>query len=301
MVRFDRQDNMNINKDTSINHPVIILGAARSGTKILRATIASSSDFVCIPYDINYVWKYKNYHVNHDELIPDNLNNKIIEYIHKQFFRIIKNKKNKKMVEKTVSNSLRVDFVKKVFPDCKFIHIIRDGRDVAESSRRCWDAPLELNYLIKKALNFPLKDAPKYAIQFIKYNLNKFAFSKKKIKSWGPRFNGIDDIVKTHSLIELCGIQWLRCVESTLKSLEKLSRDEYIQIKYEDLVQNPTKELRKIANFLEIRDFYSIKKFADKEIKSDNVGKWKKTLSEEEKRLLIPHIQSMLKRFNYLI
>ena len=54
----------------SVHDPVIILGAARSGTKILRDTIAAHPSLVSIPYDISFVWKYGVYHIKHDELSP---------------------------------------------------------------------------------------------------------------------------------------------------------------------------------------------------------------------------------------
>lgn len=39
----------------------------------------------------------------------------------------------KRLVVKNPGNSLRIPFIKKIFPDVKFVHIIRDGRDVASS------------------------------------------------------------------------------------------------------------------------------------------------------------------------
>ena len=51
--------------------PIIILGAARSGTKMLRKALASHPDLHAIPYDINYVWKYGSYQLPHDELRPE--------------------------------------------------------------------------------------------------------------------------------------------------------------------------------------------------------------------------------------
>ena len=51
-----------------MSDPIIIIGAARSGTKILRAALSSHPEMVAIPYDINYVWKYDNYDIDHDEL-----------------------------------------------------------------------------------------------------------------------------------------------------------------------------------------------------------------------------------------
>ncbi|QMU53921.1 MAG: hypothetical protein GKS07_02760 [Nitrosopumilus sp.] len=37
----------------------------------------------------------------------------------------------KQLVVKATLNSLKIPFIKEIFPDAKFIHIIRDGRDVA--------------------------------------------------------------------------------------------------------------------------------------------------------------------------
>lgn len=280
-------------------NPIIIIAAARSGTKMLRSALKASPEIVAFPYDINYIWKFGNFQIDHDELTPSDLNENITDYIHRQFFKILKNQKHKKIVEKTVSNSLRVDFVKAVFPGCKIIHLIRDGRDVAESSKRSWKAPLDIKYITKKALSFPIKDARKYLFQYLINNLTRFSYNKNKAKTWGPRFKGIDEAVKKYSLIETCGIQWLRCVKSTLNSLEKLNSEEYIQVKYEDIVSNPTVELRKIADFLEIQDFDSMKRFAMREITDKNIGKWKINLSDEEKELLIPHIRSILIKLNY--
>ena len=36
---------------------VIVLGAARSGTKMLRDAIAANNGGFKVPYDINYVWR----------------------------------------------------------------------------------------------------------------------------------------------------------------------------------------------------------------------------------------------------
>jgi hypothetical protein len=38
--------------------PVMIIAAARSGTKMLRAALGESSDFAEFLYDMNYVWKF---------------------------------------------------------------------------------------------------------------------------------------------------------------------------------------------------------------------------------------------------
>ena len=124
----------------SHDSPVIIIAAARSGTKMLRAALAASPVFVDFPYDINYVWKYQNYDINHDELTEENLTPTIKKFIRNRFEKLVLKKDSKRVLEKTVSNSLRVDFVRAVFPKCKIIHLYRDGHDVAADARLCWQS-----------------------------------------------------------------------------------------------------------------------------------------------------------------
>ena len=48
--------------------PVVLLGAARSGTKLVRDSLALDAHIARVPYDINYVWRFGNEELDHDEL-----------------------------------------------------------------------------------------------------------------------------------------------------------------------------------------------------------------------------------------
>ena len=114
--------------------PVIIIGAARSGTKFLRDLFAASDEVACIPYDVNYIWRDSNADHPDDELHVDSLSNDIRLRIERNL-RVLSNFQDGQiMVEKTVSNTLRVPFVAAVFPHAHFVHIVRDGCAVTELS-----------------------------------------------------------------------------------------------------------------------------------------------------------------------
>ena len=57
--------------------PVFIIGAARSGTKFLRDVLAASPEVACVPYDVNYIWRYKNENYPHDALAVESITKKI--------------------------------------------------------------------------------------------------------------------------------------------------------------------------------------------------------------------------------
>lgn len=287
--------------------PVMIIAAARSGTKMLRAALGQSSDFAEFPYDINYIWKFGNYHIDHDELTKHNLNEKISRFIEKQFDNTLqKDRKGKRVLEKSVSNSLRVDFVKEVFPDCRIIHLFRDGRDVAASARLCWQAPMTSGRiqsrkdLIRKIGDFPVSAASPYLLTYLNTYLARFLSSQKELRTWGPRFKGMDEAVRKYSLLDVCGQQWSHSVISSLKSLSSMRENEhYINVKYEDLVYHPVSELEKIRNFLDIEDFEPVRRYAETRITNSSVGSWQKTASLPEMDNLGPHIADAMNLLGY--
>ena len=67
--------------------PVIVLGAARSGTRIVRDAIAAHPAIVAVPHDINFVWKYGNYHICHDGLTPKEVTPQSAAFIYNFFQR----------------------------------------------------------------------------------------------------------------------------------------------------------------------------------------------------------------------
>jgi hypothetical protein len=287
--------------------PVMIIAAARSGSKMLRAALGESSDFAEFPYDLNYVWKFGNYHIDHDELTKNDLNDKIRRFIEKQFNKTLqKDKGAKRVLEKSVSNSLRVDFVRAVFPDCKIIHLFRDGRDVAASTRLCWQAPMisekiqSNKDLIRKIIDFPVVAAFPYLISYLDTHLLRFISGQKELKSWGPRFRGIDEAMRKYSLLDVCGMQWSRSVIATLEGLSAGKADkDYISVRYETLVHNPVNELERIGTFLQIEDLEPVRKFAQTKIRTSSVGSWQKHLSYPEMESLRPHIDKAMRLLGY--
>jgi hypothetical protein len=74
---------------------------------------------------------------------------------------------------------------------------------------------------------------------------------------------------------------------------------DYINIRYEDLVQNPVEELAEVVNFLNIKDFKPIKEYGENRITKRYVGFWQDTLSSDEIEKLLPHINKYLRTMGY--
>ena len=219
--------------------PIIIIGAARSGTKILRDVLASVDGVVSVPYDVNYIWRSGSETASSDVLDPRWLSEDKIKSIRKSIFDIAGAKPGDILIEKTVSNTLRVPYVDRVFPNARYVHLIRDGRDVTESAMRQWRAKPNAIALWTKLKGMPLSNFS-YVIWFAKNFIKGLGSGRAGGSVWGPRFAGIDSLVAGCSLAEVCARQWVESVTCGHRDLAAVrnSSERVFEIKYEDLVQD---------------------------------------------------------------
>ena len=277
--------------------PLILIGAARSGTKFLRDLIARHPDVSKVPYDINYVWRLGNERVPHDELSPAWLTSEIRDRIRRRFEASRDGAPF--LIEKTVSNCLRVPYVQAVFPEALFIHLVRDGVDVVESAYRQWMASPEWGYILKKTLSFPLREAPGYGLSYATTTLyNLVAPNQGRLGTWGPRYQGIDEDVATLDLLAVCGIQWMRSVQKALDDLSGMPIGRVLMVRYEEVVREPRKHLELVADFCSIDPGF----FRDLNLDSvstENIGTGYRSLSTDQVGLVLEYIQDGLARLGY--
>ena len=287
---------------------VFLVGAARSGTKLLRTILSQSNEIGSIPYDMNYIWKYGYYDMEHDEMNDIMPSENEIQFIRNYIFKQAKKQNKSIIIEKTVSNTLRVDYIKKIFPDAKIIHLYRDGRDVSLSAKQRWEGSLfdkeqqSKKEIIQKILDLPFFSVSPYLFEYVKNNI-KHLFSKtsKNVETWGPIYNGMQKDKSKFDLLILCGMQWNKSVESTMNSLKNYTKNiDFIEIQYEELIENTAIEIDNLESFLNIPDVKKLQSYAKENIKKTSKHKWKKE-TKETIELLEEVISSNLKKLNYII
>lgn len=274
------------------SHAIFIIGPARSGTKLFRDTLATHADIAKVPYDINYLWKLHSPDTTHDELSTKDANDRIKSYMGRYLSKKRKNKKY--IVEKTVSNTLRVGFVDSVIPNSKFIYLYRDGRDSVESVIRQWGKFPELRYLLGKLLGTPLHLVLPYLLQ---YGRNLLAHKTSKSVSdqyvWGVKFRDYKKALKTQSTNEFCCTQWNECVDAMLEQQYLLGNRCHI-VHYEDFIQNTEKVLNEVALFLDVPSDFTIPT-----IHIDKVGFSKSNVDHNLYKLLSNNLKENLAKLGY--
>ena len=126
--------------------PIFIIGCPRSGTTLVRVILDTHPNICCGP-ETHLIGNIKTLNEKIDKnwkrLEPYGLSKDIHVKKLSDLFKIyhnnyMKSKKKQRWAEKTPDNIFYVDFINKLFPNCQFINIIRDGRDVVCSYKERW-------------------------------------------------------------------------------------------------------------------------------------------------------------------
>lgn len=263
--------------------PIIILGAARSGTKFLRDTLGASSEVAVIPYDVNFIWRTGNESCRHDALDPELCSESLAARIRMDLHRAARQScahPTRRLLEKTVSNTLRVEFVSRVFPDADMVHLIRDGREVVASSLRQWKLPTNQRYLLGKLRAFSVRNY-KYALWYAVNRLCGTTGQHGRVAIWGVRYAGMEGDLSTHSLAEICARQWMASVTSVCESAARLPGIRLREIRYESLVQSPA-ALRELAGWLGLQEIDLITRRYGETLRPDGGEPWEAGIDPDD-------------------
>jgi hypothetical protein len=277
------------------NPPIIIIGAGRSGTNILRDSICALEGFETWPCDeINYIWRHYNRDHNSDRFLADQATPKVKNYIQRQFQALEKKTNADYVVDKTCANSLKVPFIDAIFPSAKYIFLLRDGRDVASSAKQRWTAPFKFKYIWKKVQFVPISDISYYCLRYLMNRVKKLYHIEKRLAFWGPIYADMQKDLKNSSLIEVCGIQWRECVLTAYEDLKIIDPSRLHIMNYETFVKNPEAEMKKVIHFLNVKVSDNMIKNSIRKVSSKSINMYKKHLSEKELDELEPIVKQVM-------
>ncbi len=244
--------------DRLLQRPVLILGAPRSGTTFLGRVLGrhTAVSYVVEPRTI---WKYGNERRS-DMLGADDARPEVVRYVRQQMARVVREGKGERLLEKTPANALRMGFIDRIFPDCRFIHIRRSGPDAILSIHHNWrkhvtgegDAKERREWwrtrLKVRLGQLDWRRAPFYAGEFVRWAAPDRLASLAGFKSWGPHLPGLDAMIREMDLLEVCALQWRTCVEAACHYGRQLPPERYIECRLEDLGEDLIRKLLRFAD-----------------------------------------------------
>jgi hypothetical protein len=239
-------------------NPIVIGGCPRSGTTLVRSLIGVHPEIASPLKEYNLLMWIKNRYIlkNVFDFSNEEINNLLKKYkdhvcFAENVLKLFKQKENKEYIAlKHPFHILIIDELFYYFPNMKFIHIIRDGRDVSCS----------------------LRTHPKRII----VNGNIVPNTTKNPFDW-------------------CIRRWVSCLNQGKKWGGSKN---YIEVKYEDIVNNTIITMEKLFEFIgletvskdDLLNFYQYEKDdkhlqnieVGKPIYKSTIGRWKKEMAKKE-------------------
>ena len=258
--------------------PIFIIGCPRSGTTLIRVILDSHPNICCGP-ETHLIRNLKpikdNIHENWNRLEPygltENIANKKLSEIFSIFHENYMKLKNKKRwAEKTPDNIFYIDVINEFFPNCQFINVIRDGRDVVCSYKDRWGRVII--YTAIKNWNEAAELTYRFRKQFDDKRYMEIRY-EKLIKN--PE-------EETKRMMNFLGEEWF----PDLLEHHKKEHDFWFNV-----------ETGKNIDFK--KEKKPIRHSPSRPIFSSSIGKWKKNLNILEKLIVNISLNKNLKKLGY--
>ncbi len=261
----------------NLKRPLFIVGAPRSGTTFLGECVAELPE---ISYHFEPVLTKAAARYVYEKKWSFTFSTLFFRWVYSWLMRIHFDG-DLCFSEKTPQVSLVIPFLFHAFPDARFIHIVRDGRDSAISlSKKLWYQNRMKGSGAKEPGGYPLGP---------------------KARFWVEHDRVLE--FETTNDLHRCVWLWRRYLEIISASLKNLPEGSVLEIKYEDLVKKPEYEATRILDFIGISDRYSKKIFEDYLVNNaiaTSVRRWENELSPSQVKELESEAGECLKIYGYL-
>jgi hypothetical protein len=299
---------------------IFILGSPRSGTTLLGEILAGHPSIAYWP-EPYFVWDYHFRNAAHDERSQQDASLRVADQIRRDFTNYRRKKSRDILVEKSPRSSLKIPFIHRIFPEARFIHILRDGRDATLSIHKQWQRRRQTAADPDKNGNFNYTRAFRLLPEFTAHqpyltdklkalwfethgrlwdrnkHLNRMRWNGEI--GWGPRFKGWQDVYQKYTLLQFNAYQWLYCVRHIRRHWLSLADEHRLEIRYEELIQRPRQTLGRVLNFLGLqgddRFFQKLPEF-----RQNNFNKWQTAFDAKALKQILPILELQLIESGYL-
>ncbi len=233
MSKFNNHYNNMIANDQF--SPVFIVGCGRSGTSIFGKILSQHKGIIylneprelwALGYPETNIWtnqtsnKMGKLYMSQEDELPAKS-----DIIRRLFIEEQRNNKHT-LVEKLPINAFRLGFIDKVFPNARYIHIYRNGLEVARS-------------IEERCINGRWFGVGKYKLQQL------VQYAKQK-----PNTEHIP--LLCNDFFEKGLMEWRLSVESIVSFLSAVSIQRYLEFSYQSLTHNPSEIICKVLSFLKL-------------------------------------------------
>ena len=232
-----------------VKKPLFIIGTGRSGTTILGILMSMHKDVgflnepkalwhAIFPHE-DVIGSYTRAQAKY-RLDETDVSSAVTRNAHRLFGAYLWTVRSGRLVDKYPELVFRVPFVKAIFPDAKFIFLVRNGWDTCSSIEK-WSERLGVN---KASETHDWWGADN----------RKWILMLDELVAPDPIFSGILDNVRAlSSHTDMAAVEWIVTMREGLRRKEQNPGCVHL-IRYEDLVDKPRESLSAMLIFAELEN-----------------------------------------------
>jgi hypothetical protein len=285
--------------------PIIIVGAGRTGTTVFHRMLSEHPHLAWLPGRIcsrfperlelgrlvmkgldypllgellkrrikpgeNYpFWEHhcKGFSAPYRDLLAADVTDGAKSRLPRTMAKILTEKRNRLLLK--ITGWPRIGFLSEIFEDARFIHVMRDGRAVANSM---------LNVYFWRGWKGPQN------------------------WGWGELSPAQEDEWNEHgqSFVVLAAIQWKILMDAMEKAKSTISSERFLEVRYENLCSDPVGQFQKVTQFCDLEWTGSFERQIRKYQPRNTNDKFKYYLTAEQQSALEGVLRAYLMRYGYL-
>jgi len=273
--------------DELLTKPIIVVGVGRSGMNFLGDTIAQHGS-LAVATEPRLIWKQGN-DSKSDALRAEDARPEVIAHIRSRFASLVRQQGKRRLIDVTPGNSLRLGFVDRVFPDCQFVHFIRDGVDNVVSMRRFYAVyartlrpekdPIRDSFIMRRTRELRLRQLPRMAMEVIRHLAPDFLLPWIGPPVLGVRLPGMVAMRREMDLLDVCFMQWRAAVEMACMYGRRLPTDRYMERHIEGFSQD---DVKRVFEYCNLETSPEVFEFFREKFDSQRIGSAMKDAASEE-------------------
>lgn len=282
---------------TDLKPPIIIIGNVRSGTSLLQNMMALNPETIKW-YEPRTLWMYADPGRNCDEFDRIDATDEVIKYVRSRFMKFQRKHGDRKIIEKTPQNILKIPYVAEIFPEAKFVYIVRHPLSYISSCERKWQRAISRKGIIRRIKMTPTKQLHYYSKRLIKDYFDKYVLRKKYLSQWGPLYNGINDDMKQFDIWTVIARQWAFSARKAENDFADLENGRVFKLRYEDLVADPQTYLERVCNHCGLKVDAAMSRAAAQLVDPKRQDTWRR-LDLDVIDEVLPGIESEMELYGY--
>ena len=270
------------------HRPIFILGSPRSGTTMLFQLLDRSHAVASLGYGSQFIWEM--FRPRRMELglshaaAPGDITGRERKVVNWAIERVAG---DMPYLDKFPRMVLRAEYLAALYPDARFVSIVRDGRAVVSSLVTGWNTDGKFGQ--GTVLPVPLR------VDGYHGSVWRFVLPP-----------GWEAYTSSRTLAEVCAFQWAASNTALLDATERIGRDRFFQVRYEDLVRSPVETTAAMLAHLDLADDPDVLAHAaalDRNVTQTAVTaprpeKWRDE-NPEAVRSILPQIAPVMDRLAY--